>query len=261
MKFDIITIFPHIFDSYFNESIIGRAQEKKLIEINVHNLRDYAGDKHKTAAPACATRKRFGRVDGKPFGGGPGMIFKVKPIYRAVQFIKSKAQSAKLKTKIQSLKLKERVILFSAKGKVMSQADIRRWAKYDQLILICGRYEGVDERVAEYIADEEISVGKYVLTGGEIPAMIVTDAVSRLIPGVINKESLAEESFGMANSKRTIADNKKSKSHQSLAISYLEYPQYTRPENFKGWKAPEILLSGNHEKIKEWREKNGKKPH
>ena len=153
---------------------------------------------------------------------------------------------------------KTRVILFSAKGKQFTQADARRLAKYDQLILICGRYEGVDERVAEHIADEELSVGNFVLTGGEIPAMIIVDAVARLIPGVLGKaESLLEESFSLAHNKSLIVYRKNNKiSHKPLAISYsLEYPQYTRPEKFRGWPVPEVLLSGDHKKIKEWREK------
>jgi tRNA (guanine37-N1)-methyltransferase len=234
MKFDIVTIFPKIFDSYFSESIIGRAQKNKLIEIKTHDLRQWTTDRHKT-------------VDDSPYGGGPGMVMKVEPIYKAVQFLSSKfkVQSSKLKSSRQARTIKKRVILFSAKGKQFTQADARRLAKYDQLILICGRYEGVDERVAEHIADEELSVGNFVLTGGEIPAMIVVDAVSRLIPGVLGKkESLREESFSkIQNSKFKIQNY------------YLEYPQYTRPEKFRGWKVPKVLLSGNHQEIKKWRGK------
>ncbi len=262
MRFDIITIFPKIFDSYFDESILKRAQKKKLIKIGVHNLRDFTKDKHR-------------KVDDRPFGGGAGMIFKVEPIYNCVNAIKKlKTKSGKRKTTAKSAKRRERIILFSAKGKTMNQSDVRRWAKYDQLILICGRYEGVDERVAKHIADEEVSVGNYVLTGGEIPAMIVVDAVSRLIPGVLGKkESLKEESFSgclrttahrlpQRNHKAVVGSLRQSDSEASsrLAVSsYLEYPQYTRPEEFREWKAPEVLLSGNHEKIKEWKEKMSKK--
>lgn len=228
MAFDIITIFPKIFDSYFNESILKRAQKKGLIKIGVHDLRQWAKDKHKT-------------VDDKPYGGGPGMVMRVEPIFKAVKEFKT--QNSKVKTKTKNQKLKTRVILFSAKGKQFNQTEARRLAKYDQLILICGRYEGVDERVAEHIADEEISVGNFVLTGGEIPAMIVVDAVSRLIPGVLGKkESLAEESFSQTKNQKLKTRN-----------YYLEYPQYTRPENFRGWKVPSVLLSGNHAEIKEWR--------
>ena len=237
MRFDIITIFPKIFDSYFGESILARAQKKKLIKIQAHDLRKWASDKHR-------------KTDDSPYGGGPGMIFMVEPIYKAVQELKT--QNSKLKTTTQKSKVKQRVILFSAKGKTFTQADARRLAKYDQLILICGRYEGVDERVAEHIADEELSVGNYVLTGGEIPAMIVVDSVSRLISGVLGKkESLAEESFGVRPLWRD-------KSPAKAGSPYLEYPQYTRPEKFRGWKVPEVLLGGNHKKIEEWRREKSK---
>jgi len=217
IRFDIITIFPEIFDSYFKESILKRAQKKKLIKIKVHNLRNFTKDRHKT-------------VDDRPYGGGAGMIFKVDIIYRAVKKILKKNK-------------KTRIILFSAKGKKFNQAKAEKLKKYEQIILICGRYEGVDERVAKYIADEELSIGDYVLTGGEIPAMIVIDAVSRLIPGVIKQESLKEESFSEIG---------------------LEYPQYTRPEIFDSGKnkikrrVPKVLLSGNHKKIQEWRKQKSK---
>lgn len=213
MRFDIITIFPGIFDSYFNESILKRARKNKLININVHNLRDWALDKHQT-------------TDDTPYGGGAGMVMKVEPIYKAVESIRS-------------VKPKSRVILFSAKGKRYAQEDTRRLAKYDNLILICGRYEGVDERVAEHIADEEISIGDYVLTGGEIPAMVLVDSLARLIPGVLgNEKSFQEESH-----KRN---------------GYLEYAQYTKPEKFMEWKVPEVLLSGNHREIEGWRKRKSK---
>jgi tRNA (guanine37-N1)-methyltransferase len=214
-KFNIITIFPHIFESYFGESIIKRAREKNLININIANLRDFTNDKHKT-------------IDDSPFGGGAGMVMKVEPIYQAVQSIKSKVKSQK-----------SRIILFSAKGKKYTQADAVRLSKYDNLIMICGRYEGIDERVAQNIADEEISIGDYVLTGGEIPAMVVIDSITRLIPGVLgNEESPKEESHSQEG--------------------YLEYAQFTRPEDFNGWKVPEVLLSGNHKEIENWRLKNAK---
>jgi len=240
MKFDIITIFPKIFDSYFAETILARAQKSGLIEIKTHNLRDWTNDNHKS-------------VDDSPYGGGPGMVMMVEPIFKAVEEIKSSFchpgldPGSRLLDSGSSLRFgrndnygKQRVILFSAKGKPFTQADARRMAaEYDQIIMICGRYEGVDERIAEHIADEELSVGNFVLTGGEIPAMILVDGVSRLIPGVLGKEeSLIQESF---------SEN-----------DYLEYPQYTRPEEFNGWKVPEILLSGNHEKIYEWRAQKSK---
>lgn len=274
MKFDIITIFPNIFDSYFGESIIRRAKESGAIEIDVHNLRDWTTDKHKT-------------VDDTPYGGGAGMVLKVEPIFNCVKAIEDKRQETRneeqrtknkkhetidkgqgIKNEEQEKrdkkqetrneeqetrgeggenlndpilnKLKTRKILLSAKGKRYTQADARRLAEYDNLIFICGRYEGVDERVAEYIADEEISVGDFVLTGGEIPAMIVVDSVSRLLPGVLGNE----QSFQI-------------ESHSEEG--YLEYPQYTKPEKFRDWNAPEVLLSGNHKEIEKWRQEKSKK--
>lgn len=246
MKLDIITIFPKIFDSYFSESIIGRAQKNGIIKIETHDLRNWTDDNHKS-------------VDDSPYGGGPGMVMMVEPIFKAVTALKkSQITNPKFQTNSNSQNSNDqklphpnpplekgrensaRVILFSAKGQLFTQEDARRLKEYDQIIMICGRYEGVDERVAEHIADEELSVGNFVLTGGEIPAMIVVDAVSRLLPGVLGKEeSLNQESFSEEN--------------------YLEYPQYTRPEEFNGWKVPEVLLSGNHKEIEKWRKENSKK--
>ncbi len=234
MKFDIITIFPNIFDSFLKESLLARAQKKKLIKINLHNLRKWTDDKHKT-------------VDGRPYGGGAGMVLRIEPLYKAVRSL-----SLKFKVKSGKLRKKERIILLSAKGKTFDQKKATQLSKYDQIIFICGRYEGVDERVAKYIVDEEISIGNYVLFGGEVASMVVIEAVSRLIPGVIQKEeSIINESFS------------------DKEASEKEYPQYTRPEVFiakskeqrvksKKWKAPDVLLSGDHKKIKEWREKNSK---
>ena len=207
-NFHILTIFQKIFDSYFNESILKRAQEKKLIKIKIHNLRDFTNDKHKT-------------VDDSPYGGGPGMVLKIEPIYKAVRAI-TKIQDTRYKTK------KTRVILFSTRGKKFDQKTAQRLAKYKNLILICGRYEGVDERVAKYIADEEISVGDFILSGGELPAMILAEAVSRFIPGVLGKQ-------------------------ESLETIKGSYPVFTRPENFNDWKVPKLLLSGDHKKIDNWR--------
>lgn len=215
MKFDIITIFPDVFEPYFNESIIKRARAKKLVQIKIYNLRNYTNDRHRT-------------VDDRPYGGGAGMVFMVAPILKAVAALKKKFSGKKLKTKI---------VLLSAKGKKFDQKMAKKFSKLDNLILISGRYEGVDERVAKYIADEEISIGDYVLTGGELPAMIVVDAVVRLIPGVITKDSLKRESF--------------------FKEKYIEHPHYTRPEeiiiNGKKRKVPKVLLSGDHKKIEEWR--------
>src|SRR3989344_560300 len=174
MKIDIITIFPNLFSGFLSESLLARAQAKKLITIKTHNLRKWTTNKHKT-------------LDDRPYGGGVGMVLKIEPIYKAVK---------QLTTDNKRFTTKRRVILLSAKGKTFTQKDARRLAKYDQIIFICGRYEGVDERVAKYVADEEISIGNYVLFGGEVPAMVVIEAVSRLIPGVVAKEeSVKNESF------------------------------------------------------------------
>ncbi len=223
-RFDIITIFPKILDSYFSESILKRAQEKRLIKIVAHNLRDFTNDRHN-------------KVDDSPYGGGPGMVVQVAPIYKAVEFAKRKGSpSTSLPTGQagSGTKKKTRVILFSTRGKTFDAAAARQLAKYDQLIFICGRYEGVDERVAQYVADEEISIGDFVLSGGELPAAVVIEAVARQIPGVLGKYASLEEVKG-------------------------SYPVYTRPESFtpkrgaKPWKVPKVLVEGDHKKIEEWR--------
>lgn len=228
MQFDIITIFPEMFNSYFNESILARAQKKKLIKINIYDLRKYTIDKHKT-------------VDDTPYGGGAGMVLKVDSIYRILRDLKIiKSDGSKNKKNI----VKTRIILMSAKGRRYNQEIVKEFSELDRIILICGRYEGVDERVIEYLADEEISIGEYILTGGEIPAMIIVDSVSRLIDGVVGKkESVLKESFSRKG--------------------YLEHPHYTKPEIFSPnkktrWQVPKVLLSGNHKKIEEWREKHSK---
>lgn len=217
MKIDIVTIFPNIFDSFLSESLLARAQKKKLLKINTHNLRKWTNDNHKT-------------VDDRPYGGGAGMLLKIEPIFKTVKSLKFKVKSKKT-----------RVILLSAKGKTFTQKDARRLTKFEQIIFICGRYEGVDERVAKHIADEEISIGNYVLFGGEVPAMVIIETISRLIPGVVAKEeSIKNESFSGGNLKL-----------------FKEHPQYTRPEIFvlngKKLKVPPVLLSGDHKKIAAWR--------
>jgi len=207
MKIDIITIFPEMFQGPFDESLIKRAQEKGLVEIRIHNLRKWTEDKHKT-------------VDDRPYGGGPGMIMMIEPLDKALKKLKQK---------------NSKVILLTPQGKVFKQKTAMRFAKLSHLILLCGHYEGVDERIREHLVDEEISIGDYVLTGGELPAMVLVDTVVRLIPGVVGKqESLEEESFSK---------------------NLLEYPQYTRPEKYRNWPVPKVLLSGHHKEIKIWREK------
>jgi len=224
MKFDVITIFPDIFKGFLSESIIKKAKEKGLIEINIHDLRKFTRDRHKT-------------VDDKPFGGGRGMVLKVEPIYSAVSSIKVRK------------KQKRKIILLSPRGKKFDQKLAHRFSKLSHLVMICGRYEGVDERVAKYIADESISIGDYVLMGGELPAMVVIEAVSRLIPDVVGKSELLNERIPRTKGRG--------------GRGFIEFPQYTRPEVFtppKGtkWRVPKVLLSGNHKEIEEWRKKHSK---
>jgi len=236
IKFDIITIFPEIFNSYLSESLINRGQRKKLIKINIHNLRDWTSDKHKT-------------VDDKPFGGGLGMVMKVEPIYKAVTALKSQIPNPKSQTnpldskrtprRVASKILKSKTILFTPRGKKFNQKIAYQFSKLDQMILICGRYEGVDERVAKNIADIELSIGDYVLMGGELPAMVVIETIARLVPGVLGKEQLLKERV-------------------TKQKGFIEYAQYTRPEVFNKWRVPKILLSGNHKRIEEWRRKHSK---
>ena len=207
MNFDVLTLFPEMFDA-INQSIIGKAIEKDLIHINLINIRDFSKDKHK-------------HVDDTPYGGGAGMVIMPDVVYDAYESIENHKN--------------KRVIYLSPKGKVLNQNKARELANENDLILLCGHYEGIDERVIETIVDEEISIGDYVLTGGELPAMVLIDTVSRYVQGVISEESTMEESF-------------------SNNDNLLEYPQYTRPSDFNGMKVPEVLTSGNHQEIAKWRE-------
>jgi tRNA (guanine37-N1)-methyltransferase len=215
LRFEILSLFPESFHSYFGVSILKRAQEAGQIEIVTHNPRDFTHDRHKT-------------VDDTPYGGGAGMVMKVEPFADCLADIHRKSVG-------QYEPGRTRTLLFSAKGRLFTQADARRLAEhYDRVILLCGRYEGVDERVAEHLVDEELSIGDFVLTGGELPAMIVVDAVARLLPGVLgNEESAATESHSEAD--------------------IVEYPQYTKPEVFGDWRVPPVLLSGHHGDIEAWR--------
>ncbi len=210
MRFDILSIFPEMFESVFRESIIARAKEKGIIEIVSHNLRDYSQNKHK-------------KVDDSPFGGGVGMVMGVEPIAFALDEIKKDEVSAY-------------TVLMSPSGNRLNQKKARELTKHKRLIIICGRYEGVDERVALHYVDEEISIGDYVLSGGEIPAMVLVDTVARLIPGTLGDPRSSEE--------------------ESFEQELLEYPQYTRPREFRGHKAPEVLFSGNHKEIREWQRRH-----
>ncbi|MFH0927960.1 MAG: tRNA (guanosine(37)-N1)-methyltransferase TrmD [bacterium] len=210
IKFEVLTLFPEVFDDYCQASILGRAQEQKLIAVTTRQLRDWATDNRKT-------------VDDAPYGGGPGMIMQVEPFDRALKALKAKPG-----------KKSERIILFGAKGKPFTNTDAERLAKYRRIIFLCGRYEGVDERVRENLVDEEISIGPYVLTGGELPAMVLIDAISRQVPGVLGKEASLDF-----------------ESHKQPGV--LEAPQYTRPPMYKKWPVPEVLMSGNHALIEQWK--------
>lgn len=203
MKFDVLTLFPEMFVP-LERSIIGRAIENELIEIKLTNIRDFSKDKHK-------------KVDDTPYGGGAGMVIKPDVVYDAYESVKD--ENAK-------------VIYMSPKGSVLNQEKVKELSKQKHLIIICGHYEGIDQRVLDEIVDEEISIGDYVLTGGELPAMVLIDSVSRYVKGVLNEESTSEESF---------------------SNGLLEYPQYTRPEEFRGKRVPEVLISGHHENINKWR--------
>lgn len=212
MTFHVLTIFPEFFRGPFEHGVIERAQRAGLIEIRVHDLRTWTEDRHRT-------------VDDRPFGGGEGMVLKAQPIFEAVESIWPDRTGGELGRK---------VVLLSAQGRKFDQAVAREFAGLNELLLICGRYEGVDERVAEHLADEELSVGDFVLSGGELAAAMVIDVVARLKEGVLgNRDSAVYESFG--------------------EDGLLDCPQYTRPAEFRGWKAPEVLLGGNHEQIRQWR--------
>ena len=252
MKFNIITIFPNIINSYCAETILARAQKNNLLKINAVNLRDFTDDNRKT-------------VDDTPYGGGAGMVMKVEPIYKALKSLGavSKKNNSLKKVidvlgKISNLRFnisdKKKTILLSPRGKQFDQRMAEKLSKYDEITFVCGRYEGIDQRVTDYLVDEEVSIGPYVLAGGELGALIIIEAVSRLIPGVLgNEESLAEETFNKFKIEDLRFKNDENKSEIINQKSSIEYAQYTKPADFNGWKVPEVLLSGDHKKIKEWR--------
>jgi len=206
MQIDILTLFPEMFQGVFGSGVIGRAMEQGLVGISLHNFRERARDRHHT-------------VDDYPYGGGAGMVLKPEPIFEAVEAIRDEQDIP--------------VLLLSPQGRPFSQEVAREYARYERMIIICGRYEGVDERVSQHLATEEISIGDYILTGGEIAAMVIIDAVVRLMPGVLGSELSPQE--------------------DSLVAGLLKYPQYTRPASYRGWDVPEVLLSGNHARIAGWR--------
>ena len=212
MRFDIMTLFPEFVDGILNESIIGRARKSGAIEVNCHNIRDYSEDKHR-------------RVDDTPYGGGKGMLMMAPPVYRCYKAITEQLEEGKYESR--------RVIFMSPAGKVFDQKKAEELSKYDSIVILCGHYEGIDQRVIDEIVDEEISIGDFVLTGGELPACIVTDSVARLVDGVLSDAACHTK--------------------ESISSGLLEYPQYTRPFEFHGVTVPEVLISGNHANIDRWR--------
>ena len=221
MQFDVFTLLPEVFPSYLDTSILNRARQKGLIDVRVHNIRDYTHDKHHT-------------TDDTPYGGGGGMVMKPEPIFEAVEsvlgFTTPPTQPFDM---AQDKPVTIPVILLTPQGRVFTQRVAEELSRYEHIALLCGRYEGVDERIREHLVTDEISIGDYVLTGGELPALMVIDAVSRLIPGVLGDPTGAED--------------------DSHSMGLLEYPHYTKPPEFRGWKVPDVLASGNHARIDEWR--------
>jgi len=246
MRFDLITIFPEFFSGPLEHGIVRKAREAGLIEIHVQDLRLFTKDKHRT-------------VDDRPFGGGEGMVLKPEPLFDAVESLIGPVKEAPTR----GAPAKTAIILLSASGKLFRQEMARRFSQLERVILICGRYEGVDERVAEHLATDEISVGDFVLSGGELPAAMVLDAVTRLIPGVLGNEDSAEnESFsaihdtpGTSGQIPYASDAAETRitADEPTDRGILDYPHYTRPQNFRGWEVPDILMSGNHEQIRQWR--------
>ncbi|MDH7602612.1 MAG: tRNA (guanosine(37)-N1)-methyltransferase TrmD [Armatimonadota bacterium] len=212
MRIDILTTFPQIIEAVCSESILGKARDKGILDIRAVNLRDYATDKHKS-------------TDDEPYGGGPGMVMKCEPVFRAVEALTAT-----------SVPGKPRIILMTPQGKLLNQKLAEELANENHLIVICGRYEGVDERIREHLVTDEISIGDYILSGGELPALVLVESVARLVPGVLGDETSAKT--------------------ESFSSGLLEYAQYTRPADFRGYKVPEVLLSGNHAEIARWRRRN-----
>src|ERR1700728_3331546 len=243
MRFDLITIFPEFFTGPLDYGIVRRAREANLIETHVHDLRAFTNDRHRT-------------VDDRPFGGGEGMVMKPEPLFAAVESLFSCADgagSSAIPTE------RAAVVLLSASGTMFRQETARRFAKLERVVLICGRYEGVDERVAEHLATDEISIGDFVLSGGELPAAMILDAVTRLIPGALgNEDSAVNESFSAgiadaAGAQQAAPLQRISQAQNSNGRGILEYPHYTRPQRFRRWDVPDVLVGGNHEEIRRWR--------
>jgi len=236
MRFDLITIFPEFFAGPLDHGILGRAREAGLVEVNVQDLRAFTRDRHRT-------------VDDRPFGGGEGMVLKPAPLFEAVESLLGYGVGDAARKTARDPKMA--IVLLSAGGKLFDQETARRYAQMERIIFVCGRYEGVDERVAEHLATDEISIGNFVLSGGELPAMLVIDAVARLIPGALGNEASSQnESFSATE------DSPGDTSHQPRATGHaiLDFPHYTRPAEYRGWSVPEVLIGGNHAEVAKWRE-------
>jgi tRNA (guanine37-N1)-methyltransferase len=230
MDFDVLTIFPEFFRSILEHGLLKRAMASGHATIRLHDLRDYTDDRHRT-------------VDDRPFGGGPGMVFKPEPLFRAVEALRAEAQAPAAGD--ERVEQRFPVILLSPQGRLLTQAVAEELSQSARLILICGRYEGVDERVAEHLATDEISIGDFVLSGGELAAAVVMEVVTRLLPGVLgNEESCEQDSFAVPAG-----------APAEVRHGLLDCPHYTRPAEFRGWKVPEVLLSGNHQEVRQWRQR------
>jgi len=237
MRFDLITIFPEFFAGPLDHGIVRRAKEAGIAEVHVQDLREFTKDRHRT-------------VDDRPFGGGEGMVLKPEPLFEAVESLLGHGVGDA--DKRVPLQAGTAVVLMSAAGRLFTQETARRYAKLERLILICGRYEGVDERVAEFLASEELSVGDYVLSGGELPAAVVVDTVTRLLPGALGNEASAEnESFSQLEPSATGNTTAIPQSRQAKLL--LDFPHYTRPAEYRGWKVPEVLIGGHHAEVAKWR--------
>lgn len=268
MRFDLVTIFPDFFRGPLDHGIVKRAQDSGLVQVHVQDLREFTHDRHRT-------------VDDRPFGGGEGMVLKPEPLFEAVEHLLGRAadyaEGAGPERQATGSKPATAIVLLSASGKMFRQETARRFAQLDRIILLCGRYEGVDERVAEHLATDELSVGDFVLSGGELAAALVVDAVTRLIPGALgNEDSTANESFSACSGNLQVASGSEAVSSQVSAFSeatdfdrgflpspkslvrnrgILDYPHYTRPADFRGWKVPDVLIGGNHAEVAKWRRK------
>jgi|RhiMetdeSRZDD1v2_1073273.scaffolds.fasta_scaffold44974_3 tRNA (guanine37-N1)-methyltransferase len=220
MQFDVFTILPEVFPTYLDTSILKKARDRGLIDVRVHNIREYAHDKHHT-------------TDDTPYGGGGGMVMKPEPIFEAIESVLGFAVPPSQPGSVADARQGNPIVLLTPQGRVFTQKVAEELSRYEQIALLCGRYEGIDERIREHLVTDEISVGDYVLTGGELPALLLIDAVSRLIPGVLGDPTGAQD--------------------DSHAMGLLEYPHYTKPSEFRGWKVPDVLLSGDHGRIEQWR--------